>query len=53
MCVCGIFRRNIQKGSKLKSCVYDPVTDPLCPIIKLGTIVKKAGEDYKSLAFQV
>ncbi|XP_074635329.1 P2X purinoceptor 4-like [Acropora palmata] len=45
-------KRNIQKGSKLKSCVYDPVTDPLCPIIKLGTIVKLAREDYKSLAFQ-
>ena len=47
------FRRNIPEGSRIKSCVYDPKTDPLCPIIKLGTIVKEAGEDYKSLAFKV
>ena len=49
-------RRNIppnKKASYLKKCVYDPVTDPLCPIIKLGTIVKEAGEDYNKLAYKV
>ena len=33
--------------------MYDPVEDPLCPIIKLGTIVKEAGEDYKTLSYKV
>jgi len=42
--------RNIR--SDLKTCVYDPDKDPLCPIIKLGTIVKQAGQDYNKLAFQ-
>ena len=45
------YRRNI--GSDLKTCVYDPDKDPLCPIIKLGTIVKQAGQDYNKLAFEV
>lgn len=45
------YRRNI--GSDLKTCVYDPDKDPLCPIIKLGTIVKQAGQDYNELAFEV
>lgn len=47
--------RNIppnKKASYLKKCVYDPVTDPFCPIIKLGTIVKEAGEDYNKLAYK-
>lgn len=38
--------------SYLKKCVYDPDKDPLCPIIKLGTIVKQAGEDYNTLAYK-
>lgn len=49
-------RRNIppdKKESYLKSCTYNPKTDPLCPIIKLGTIVKEAGEDYNKLAYKV
>ena len=46
-------RRNIPSDRDIKSCVYDPDKDPLCPIIKLGTIVKQAGEDYKSLAYKV
>ncbi|KAJ7387240.1 extracellularly ATP-gated cation channel [Desmophyllum pertusum] len=41
--------RNIH--SDLKKCVYDPDKDPNCPIIKLGTIVKQAGEDYNTLAY--
>ncbi|XP_068749679.1 P2X purinoceptor 4-like [Montipora capricornis] len=45
-------RRNIPQESSLKKCMYDPVEDPLCPIIKLGTIVKEAGEDYKTLAYK-
>lgn len=47
--------RNIppdKKESYLKSCTYNPKTDPLCPIIKLGTIVKEAGEDYNKLAYK-
>lgn len=49
-------RRNIPSDrdpSYLKKCTYDPVKDPYCPIIKLGTIVKEAGEDYKTLAYKV
>ena len=49
-------RRNIppnKSPSYLKKCVYDPVSDPLCPIIRLGTIVKEAGEDYNKLAYKV
>lgn len=48
-------RRNIPSDrdpSYLKKCTYDPVKDPYCPIIKLGTIVKEAGEDYKTLAYR-
>ena len=49
-------RRNIPSDrdpSYLKKCTYDPVKDPYCPIIKLGTIVKEAGQDYKTLAYKV
>ena len=49
-------RRNIphdKNESYLKRCTYNPKTDPLCPIIKLGTIVKEAGEDYNKLAYKV
>jgi len=49
-------RRNIspnENASYLKKCVYDPVTDPLCPIFELGTIVEEAGEDYNTVAYKV
>ncbi|KAL9981786.1 hypothetical protein ACROYT_G010533 [Oculina patagonica] len=44
--------RNIPSDRDIKKCVYDPDKDPLCPIIKLGTIVKQAGEDYNALAYK-
>ena len=49
-------RRNIdphETAGDLKECIYDPDKSPLCPIIKLGTIVKLAGEDYNDLAYKV
>ena len=55
-CSFSLNRRNIPSDrdpSYLKKCTYDPDKDPHCPIIKLGTIVKEAGEDYKTLAYKV
>ncbi|XP_073482623.1 P2X purinoceptor 4 [Aquarana catesbeiana] len=36
----------------LKSCQYDRVKDPFCPIFRLGTIVKEAGEYFQEMAIQ-
>ena len=54
--VAGVYSGNIPSDrdpSYLKKCTYDSVKDPYCPIIKLGTIVKEAREDYKTLAYKV
>ncbi|XP_076867895.1 P2X purinoceptor 1 isoform X2 [Brachyhypopomus gauderio] len=34
----------------LKSCLYHPVTDPLCPIFKLGDIVRLSGFNFTEIA---
>ena len=49
-------RRNIdpkRDPSYLKTCQYDKKKDPLCPIIRLGTIVEEAGADFDELTFEV
>ena len=33
--------------------MFDPVHDKLCPIFKLGTIIKSAGEDFNKIAYEV
>jgi len=50
-----IKRRNILNSSNssyLETCHYDPVNDPSCPIFKLETIVKEAGENYNQIGVQ-
>lgn len=34
----------------LKSCIYDPTNNPLCPIFKVGDIVNLSGLNFKSIA---
>ncbi|XP_055331003.1 P2X purinoceptor 4-like isoform X2 [Paramacrobiotus metropolitanus] len=51
----GVRRRNIldsfaTNNTYLSGCHYDPVTDPYCPIFRLGDIVRLAGENYTELA---
>ncbi|KAE8635203.1 hypothetical protein XENTR_v10002544 [Xenopus tropicalis] len=49
------FKRNILSNissSYLKSCQYDKVNHPFCPIFRLGSIVKEAGETFSDMAVQ-
>ncbi|XP_076020775.1 P2X purinoceptor 4b [Genypterus blacodes] len=46
-------RRNIApqiNSSYLKRCVFNPVTDPDCPIFRLKDMVSMAGEDFQTMA---
>ncbi|XP_054450119.1 P2X purinoceptor 4 isoform X2 [Pteronotus mesoamericanus] len=36
----------------LKSCIYDAVTDPFCPIFRLGKIVEYAGHSFEDMAVE-
>ncbi|XP_040475881.1 P2X purinoceptor 4 isoform X1 [Ursus maritimus] len=36
----------------LKSCIYDAVTDPFCPIFRLGKIVERAGHSFQDMAIE-
>ncbi|XP_059264372.1 P2X purinoceptor 4 [Mustela nigripes] len=36
----------------LKSCTYDAVTDPFCPIFRLGKIVDSAGHNFQDMAIE-
>ena len=50
------FRRNILSNittTYLKSCIYDAVTDPFCPIFRLGKIVESAGHSFQDMAVEV
>lgn len=50
-----IKRRNVLNSSNktyLESCHYNPDTDPSCPIFKLDTIVREAGENYSDMAVE-
>ncbi|EDO41363.1 predicted protein [Nematostella vectensis] len=51
----GVSKRNIAPDadtSTLKSCQYDKDTSPLCPIFRLETITKEAGQDFNKLAYK-
>uniref|UniRef100_A0A8D2B7H8 P2X purinoceptor 2 n=1 Tax=Sciurus vulgaris TaxID=55149 RepID=A0A8D2B7H8_SCIVU len=39
-----------RKDDYLKRCTFDHVSDPYCPIFKLGFIVEQAGENFTELA---
>uniref|UniRef100_A0A8C8XX28 P2X purinoceptor n=1 Tax=Panthera leo TaxID=9689 RepID=A0A8C8XX28_PANLE len=39
-----------RKDGYLKRCTFDEVSDPYCPIFKLGFIVEQAGENFTELA---
>ncbi|KAG9487733.1 hypothetical protein GDO78_007497 [Eleutherodactylus coqui] len=34
----------------LKSCIYDRVNNPFCPIFRLGSLVEEAGESFQDMA---
>ncbi|KAG9487738.1 hypothetical protein GDO78_007497 [Eleutherodactylus coqui] len=37
----------------LKSCIYDRVNNPFCPIFRLGSLVEEAGESFQDMALLV
>lgn len=48
-----VTRSNLVEGvdnEYIGSCLYDPVTAPLCPIFKLGDIVKFSGFSFSTIA---
>ncbi|KAM4809189.1 P2X purinoceptor 4 [Rhinophrynus dorsalis] len=48
-------KRNILpniSASYLKTCLYDRVNHPFCPIFRLGSLVKEAGESFQDMAIQ-
>ncbi|XP_029778689.1 P2X purinoceptor 4 [Suricata suricatta] len=48
-------KRNILPNTTtayLKSCIYDAVTDPFCPIFRLGKIVQDAGHSFQDMAVE-
>ncbi|CAH2295857.1 P2X purinoceptor 4 [Pelobates cultripes] len=48
-------KRNILPNvttSYLKTCLYDRMHNPFCPIFRLGSIVSEAGESFRDMAIQ-
>uniref|UniRef100_A0A8D0H812 P2X purinoceptor n=1 Tax=Sphenodon punctatus TaxID=8508 RepID=A0A8D0H812_SPHPU len=48
-------KRNILptiNSTYLKTCIYDPKTDPFCPIFRLRQIVEAAGQNFQEMAVQ-
>ncbi|XP_053557710.1 P2X purinoceptor 4 [Bombina bombina] len=48
-------KRNILpniSNSYLKTCLYDRIHNPFCPIFRLGNIVSEAGESFQDMAVQ-
>lgn len=41
------------KQVDLKTCMYDKLTDPHCPIFRIGDIVKWGGDDFSRVAIKV
>ncbi|XP_051717919.1 purinergic receptor P2X, ligand-gated ion channel, 8 [Ctenopharyngodon idella] len=39
-----------KNDSYLKNCSYDEITDPYCPIFRLGDIVRKTGHSFQEMA---
>lgn len=51
-----VFRSNLVEGinyAYIKTCLYHPTDSPLCPIFKLGDIVKLSGFNFKKIAKEV
>ncbi|XP_020564706.2 P2X purinoceptor 1 isoform X4 [Oryzias latipes] len=51
----GITRSNLVEeidGKTIKNCLFDPDNSPLCPIFKLGDIVKLSGFTFETMAKQ-
>lgn len=51
-----VFRSNLVEGidqSYVSKCLHNPETDPLCPIFKLGDIVKLSGFNFETIAREV
>ncbi|XP_028276750.1 P2X purinoceptor 1 isoform X2 [Parambassis ranga] len=49
----GVKRSNLVEsidGDYIGKCLYDPKKDPLCPIFKLGDIIKLSGFNFKTIA---
>lgn len=49
----GVTRSNLVEGidaNFIRTCLYDPETDPLCPIFRLGDIVKLSGFNFELIA---
>ncbi|XP_076024231.1 P2X purinoceptor 1 isoform X2 [Genypterus blacodes] len=49
----GVTRSNLVEGinsAYISECLYHPVDAPLCPIFKLGDIVKISGFDFETIA---
>ncbi|XP_038565485.1 P2X purinoceptor 1-like isoform X1 [Micropterus salmoides] len=49
----GVTRSNLVEGinyAYIKTCLYHPTDSPLCPIFKLGDIVKLSGFNFKKIA---
>ncbi|MEE6503981.1 hypothetical protein FKM82_005032 [Ascaphus truei] len=48
-------KRNILpniSASYLKKCLYDRASHPFCPIFRLGSVVRDAGENFQEMAIQ-
>ena len=47
-----VFRSNLESldPAHMKRCFHDPKNDPLCPIFKLGDIVKESGFSFTRIA---
>ncbi|XP_065424161.1 P2X purinoceptor 4 isoform X2 [Chrysemys picta bellii] len=48
-------RRNILPSistAYLKTCIYDPKTDPFCPIFRVHRIVEAAGQNFQEMAVE-
>ncbi|EMP37095.1 P2X purinoceptor 7 [Chelonia mydas] len=48
-------RRNILPSvstTYLKTCIYDPKTDPFCPIFRVRQIVEAAGQNFQEMAVE-
>ncbi|CAL8364099.1 unnamed protein product [Lota lota] len=49
----GVTRSNLVEGidgKYISTCLYHPDTNPLCPIMKLGDIIKFSGFDFTTIA---
>lgn len=48
-------RNNIVKTSNssyLQSCYYNEITDPFCPVFRIGDMIREAGENFTEMAYK-